>query len=133
MCIVFTSHGICQLACQQVESYVGITGDLSQPAGELVEHEASGDIALPASLLQATRGWDDDEWEAGHERLREKGYLTRELTLTVDGRAARTRVEDLTDAASIGPWSALSAPEAAELRELSSPFTKIVAKAMFNR
>lgn len=99
----------------------------------LVTHLASGDIALPASLLQATRGWDDDEWEAGHERLREKGYLTRELTLTVDGRAARTRVEDLTDAASIGPWSALSAPEAAELRELSSPFTKIVAKAMFNR
>ena len=44
MCIVFTSHGICQLACQQVESYVGITGDLSQPAGELVEHEASGDV-----------------------------------------------------------------------------------------
>ena len=99
----------------------------------LVTHLASGDIALPASLLQATRGWDDAEWEAGHERLRQRGYLTGELTLTEAGQAARTRVENLTDAASIGPWSVLSTSEAELLQAVSSPFTKTVAKAMFNR
>lgn len=99
----------------------------------LVSHLASGSVALPANLLQATRGWDDDEWEAGHERLRQKGYLdpSGSLELTEAGRASRQRVEDLTDAASLGPWSALSDDEAAQLRSLSAPFTKSVAKAMF--
>ena len=101
----------------------------------LVSHLASGDIALPPSLLQATRGWTDDEWEAGQERLRQRGLLdaSGSLELTEAGRANRQRVEDLTDAASLGPWSALSDPEADRLRTISAPFTKKVAKAMFPR
>lgn len=98
----------------------------------LVSHAASGSLGLPAKLLQATRGWTDDEWEAGHERLRVKGFLDAGgESLTEAGQASRQRVEDLTDAASVAPWQALSDDQAEELRTLSAPFTKAVAKAMF--
>ncbi len=99
----------------------------------LVSHLASGSIALPASLLQATRGWTDEEWEAGQERLRVKGHLdaSGSLALTEAGTEARQRIEDLTDKASLATWSALSEVEAERLRTISAPFTKKVAKAMF--
>lgn len=101
----------------------------------LVTHLASGEIALPPSLLQATRGWTDEEWEAGQERLRLKGHLDEAggLTLTTAGKESRARVEDRTDAASLSTWEALSADEVTELRTRSAPFTKTVAKAMFGR
>jgi len=101
----------------------------------LVTHLASGEIALPASLLQATRGWTDDEWEAGHERLRQRGHLDEAggLTLTEAGLESRNRVEALTDAASLPPWATLTDAEADRLREISAPFSKTIAKAMFAR
>lgn len=99
----------------------------------LVSHVASGSLGLPANLLQSTRGWSDGEWEAGHERLRAKGYLDPDgaVSLTEAGQASRQRIEDLTDAASVAPWNALSEDETEQLRTLSAPFTKTVAKAMF--
>ncbi|CAN5912314.1 hypothetical protein BH23ACT2_BH23ACT2_09840 [soil metagenome] len=101
----------------------------------LVTHLAGGEIALPPSLLQATRGWTDEEWEAGHERLRQRGHLdpSGDLTLTDAGRATRDRVEALTDAAALAPWTALTDAEADRLRTISAPFTKVIAKAMFAR
>ncbi len=99
----------------------------------LVTHQASGIIALPPGLLQATRGWDDHEWEAGYERLRTRGYLATDGTLTEAGQAARQRIEDLTDAAAVGPWSALSEADIDELLAVSAPFTKTIAQAMFGR
>lgn len=101
----------------------------------LVTHLAAGEIALPASLMQATRGWSDDEWEAGQERLRLKGHLDQAgaLTLTDAGRRSRDRVEAMTDAAALDPWNALADDELDHLRTISAPFSKVVAKAMFGR
>jgi len=101
----------------------------------LVAHLASGGSALPPALMQATRGWSDDEWEAGQERLRQKGHLDPDgaLTLTEMGTQSRDRVEDQTDAASMAPLSALSDDEIARLGEISAPFSKVIAKAMFAR
>ncbi|CAN5729238.1 hypothetical protein BH10ACT1_BH10ACT1_24950 [soil metagenome] len=101
----------------------------------LVTHLAAGEIALPASLLQATRGWSDEEWEAGQERLRIKGHLDQAgaLTLTDAGRRSRDRVESLTDAAALAPWNTLTDEEVDRLRTISAPFSKVVAKAMFGR
>lgn len=101
----------------------------------LVTHLASADVALPASLLQATRGWTDEEWEAGQERLRLKGHLDEAggLSLTTLGRETRDRIESLTDRASLSTWGALSDDQAERLRTLSAPFTKKIAKAMFAR
>ncbi len=97
----------------------------------LVTHLASGEVALPGSLLQATRGWDDDEWEAGHDRLKAKGLLTDDLALTDAGTASRQRVEDLTDQGSIAPWSVLTDDEAEQLRTLVAPFSRSIAGQMF--
>lgn len=101
----------------------------------LVSHLAMGEIALPASLLQATRGWTDDEWEAGQERLRLKGHLDEAggLSLTTLGKETRDRIEALTDQASLSTWDALTDDEAERLRSISAPFTKTIAKAMFAR
>ncbi len=99
----------------------------------LISHLASATVTLPPALMQATRGWTDEEWEAGQERLRRSGDLDPSggLTLTEAGLARRARVEEHTDAASAGPWQVLSDDDVERLRTLSAPFTKAVAKAMF--
>lgn len=101
----------------------------------LVTHLAAGEISLSPSILQATRGWTDEEWEAGQERLRQRGHLDEAggLTLTEAGLESRQRVEGLTDAASLAPWKALTDQQIQRLQEISAPFTKTIAKAMFGR
>lgn len=49
---------------------------------------------------QALRGWTDEEWASGHERLVARGWLDAEGTLTDAGLAARQEIEALTDASS---------------------------------
>lgn len=49
---------------------------------------------------QALRGWTDEEWAAGLERLVARGWLDAEGTLTDAGLAARQEIEGLTDASS---------------------------------
>lgn len=103
------------------------------PVEALLTHLASGEVALPATLLQATRGWTDDEWADGHESLRRRGHFedTEDNVLTELGREVRDRVEAATDQAALRPWSALTDEEAGRLLDISRPFTKAIAKAMF--
>jgi hypothetical protein len=53
--------------------------------------------------------------------------------LTEEGTRSRDRVEERTDEAALQPWEALDDAEAERLLEVSKPFTKTVAKAMFGR
>ncbi|MEO6471545.1 MAG: hypothetical protein ABIR57_06620 [Aeromicrobium sp.] len=49
---------------------------------------------------QALRGWSDEEWAAGHERLRARGWIQESGSLTELGLAEREEIEALTDATS---------------------------------
>ncbi|NED89889.1 hypothetical protein G3I76_58670, partial [Streptomyces sp. SID11233] len=50
------------------------------PCDCLVLHTATG--ALPATLLRATRQWDDEEWRAATARLAARGWLDAQGTIT---------------------------------------------------
>ncbi|MCC5952588.1 MAG: hypothetical protein JJU45_10890 [Acidimicrobiia bacterium] len=98
----------------------------------LVTHEAAGEAALPPGLLQATRGWSDDEWSAARDRLRAKGLLTDEGRLTPDGADLRAEVEEHTDRVALAPWETLGAEGTERLRGLVRPWSKaIVASGVF--
>lgn len=52
---------------------------------------------FPGEILQQTRGWTDDEWAAGVERLVGRGLLADATTPTDAGRGLHQRIEDTTD------------------------------------
>jgi len=106
------------------------------PVEALGLHLATGD--LPEGFLRDTRGWPDDEWEAGVERLVDRGVVTRvepseahraTLALTEQGAALREDIEAQTDAASIWAYESLGEEGCAELRALARPFSRTVVDA----
>lgn len=67
----------------------------------------AGDSAKLRERMGPLRGWTDPEWDAGAERLRERGLLAADGTLTADGRALRERLEAATDDLAAAPWETL--------------------------
>ncbi len=93
-------------------------------------YEATG--AVPAGVLQATRGWSDAHWEAGRARLRERGWLDAGDRLTGAGRESRDAVERGTDELAMAPWRHLGPAGCARLRELARPLSEaLVASGDF--
>jgi hypothetical protein len=90
----------------------------------LVVHEATGDIA--AGLLQASRAWPDTDWAAAVDRVRKRGWLADDGSLTMDGRAARAWVEDRTDELALVCWRQLGEAQCSRLRELVRPFSRTI-------
>lgn len=99
----------------------------------VVTHVADGSARLPRSLMQATRGWTDEEWADASERLRSRGILGEGETLTEAGAALREHIETMTDRASAQPWEALTDDEMAWLTEAVRPFAKQIMKTIFGR
>ncbi len=86
-----------------------------------------GTGAVPRSLLQVARGWDDAEWEAAEARLAGRGWLAADGALTSEGAAARTGIEALTDRLATEPWDRLGPEGTEELRALLVPLARAVA------
>jgi hypothetical protein len=95
----------------------------------LVTHAASEEFSLPEEILQLTRGFSDEEWEAAKGALRGRGLLDDDGNLTVEGIEMRQRVEDRTDVAALQPWEALGQESCDQLLELARPFTRAVMKS----
>jgi len=98
----------------------------------LVVHAATGEVA--ASILMTTRAWTDEQWNAGVESVRDRGWLVDgdELRLSPAGAAHRQEVEDTTDRLAVDAYSALGDDACAELRTLARPFSQaVVASGTF--
>ncbi|HEX4819022.1 MAG TPA: hypothetical protein VFV00_02355 [Acidimicrobiales bacterium] len=93
----------------------------------LITHAASG--AVPRAALQATRAWDDDAWEAGIERLADRGLVTEDGSFTDAGAAQRQRIEDQTDVLALPAWNALGEDGCNELRELVRPWSRAIVSS----
>jgi len=65
---------------------------------------------LDPATMRAFRGWTEEEWDAGAERLRDRGILDPAGDLTAEGQALRTAVEDMTDHLAIDVWEAMDEP-----------------------
>jgi hypothetical protein len=96
----------------------------------LVTHAAAGDV--PAPILQATRGWSDEQWAAAVVSLRERGWLAEgdELVLSDAGAAQRQEIEEQTDVLAASPYAELGEEGCAELRSLARPWSKSFAEVL---
>jgi len=109
------------------------------PVEALVVHVASGEV--PMGFLRSSRGWSDDEWDAGVERVQDRGWLESAASddgrgtpppLNEKGRSARQHVEDETDRMATYAYEALGEEGCEQLRTLVRPLSKsIVANAGF--
>ena len=105
----------------------GVTG-----VEALVVHAATG--AVPAAVLQSTRGWSDDAWASAVEELRGRGWLDADGALTEAGRSHREWVEARTDDLSAAPWSVLDESEVAEVLATGKSLSRsLLAAGAFTR
>jgi hypothetical protein len=123
-------------------------GDLWRAADLVREHRGDSHIAawtshgldaVEAQLLQElwwqrpmgpytkTRGWTDDEIEAGKQRLRARGLISGD-ELTIDGEVLRGGVEDATDRQEARIVDALG-DDADELFALLEPWAVAIVEA----
>jgi len=79
---------------------------------------AAGAGQLPGSVLRGYRGWSEEEWDAAVERLRDRGWMEKDGSLTEAGRVAREVREQRTDELSMGPWRQLGEEGCARLLQL---------------
>ncbi|MET7914193.1 hypothetical protein ABZS98_39540 [Streptomyces avermitilis] len=91
----------------------------------LVTHTATGTNWSPA-FLRRTRGWSRQEWADAQARLRERGLLAADGTLTPKGVDLRRAVEADTDRLDAGPYQHLGTADTTRLTELSNGFSKVV-------
>jgi Helix-turn-helix family len=81
---------------------------LADDVGGLEAHVlASGAGQLPGSFLREYRGWSEEEWAGAVDRLRDRGWVEPDGTLTEAGRAARDARERRTDDLAAAPWARL--------------------------
>jgi hypothetical protein len=94
------------------------------PVEAMVLKAADGES--DGEFLRETRKWERADWEAAGTRLRERGLLAADGSLTPAGAALRTEVEALTDTAAEGPWTALGPDRSARLAALLDPLADAV-------
>ncbi|WP_433684792.1 SCO6745 family protein [Nocardia sp. CA-119907] len=86
----------------------------------LITHSATGEIA--PEVLRMSRSWSEQEWAAGVQGLRERGWLTRdEIALSGHGAARRQAIENRTDDLAIYPYEAIGAAGCERLQSLAAP------------
>jgi len=84
----------------------------------LISHTLAG-IGFTVEFAKALRGWSDEQWQAGVERLRERGLVDENDALTAAGNQLRERIEDDTDRLGFAPWRVISDDEADEIAQLA--------------
>ena len=94
----------------------------------LVTHAATDDMTR--KLLQGSRVWSDDQWDAAVEALRTKGHLDSEGAFTDKGAESRQRIEDQTDAGALMAYVALGDDGCKRLRSLCRPMSQTIAAAV---
>ena len=93
----------------------------------LIIHGATGEV--PPATLRSSRRWPKDEWQAGEEALRSRGWLAADGSLTEAGRAHRQWVEDRTDALAAPAYEVLGENGCERLRTLGRPLSKAIVEA----
>lgn len=99
------------------------------PVDALVLHAAFADGMPSRHVLQATRAWSDEEWDAGVDRLAGRGWVTDAGVITDAGRAARDGVEQRTDELAAPPWAVLDDEERAKVATVGRELSRTIVAA----
>jgi hypothetical protein len=87
-----------------------------------VTHVATG--VTQREMLQKSRGWTDDEWDASVRRLQDGGYLTIDGRLTGHGEELRRELEETTDRLAAGPVEQVGRRGIEKIIELATPLAR---------
>jgi hypothetical protein len=90
----------------------------------LVTHGAAGDVQ--PSVLQSSRAWSDEEWQAAVERLRSRGWVEADGSFTDEGRKRRDEIEWVTDELAMAPWETIGEESCHRLRALVRPWSRAI-------
>jgi hypothetical protein len=94
----------------------------------LITHTATGK-GFQIAGAKATRGWSDEEWDAGLAGLRERGLIDQDGALTEQGSRLRDRIEEVTNRAAVAPWIHLGTDKADRLHDLGRQLSRTAAAA----
>ncbi|NYI95989.1 hypothetical protein HNR12_002266 [Streptomonospora nanhaiensis] len=98
------------------------------PLEALVTYAAAG--GARASTLRRTRGWSDEEWEAGVASAVEQGWVATgedgAPVLTDAGRTLRSELEGRTDTLSVPAFAAIGEDGCRRLAELTAPLVTTI-------
>jgi hypothetical protein len=83
---------------------------------------------LPGSYLREYRGWSEEEWAEAAARLRERGWLQADGTMTDVGHTARDARERRTDVLATPPWDRLGPDGCARLLALLDQPVRLVVE-----
>ncbi|HEY0531696.1 MAG TPA: hypothetical protein VGD29_08880 [Actinoplanes sp.] len=86
----------------------------------LVLRDAVEGGRLRASM-QPARGWNDEEWQAGAERLKTRGWLGSDGSVTATGSRAYAEVEAQTDRLAQAPWQRTGAQATERCADVLQP------------
>ncbi|MFI8192467.1 hypothetical protein ACIF8T_27415 [Streptomyces sp. NPDC085946] len=92
----------------------------------LVSHCAS-DEGMPREVVMTKRGWTKEDWDAAEERLRERGLMAADGTLTPRGVRLRRELEEETDRGDREPYRHLGPAGVAELTRITEEFVRKAA------
>jgi hypothetical protein len=94
----------------------------------LITHTATG-RGFTETAAKTTRGWSDEEWDAGVHDLVERGLLDEHGGLTEVGAELRKEVEAATDDLAAAPWLRLGEDATQRLIELGRALSRRLADA----
>ncbi len=90
-----------------------------------------GDHPRVREQLVQLRGWTSEDLDAAALRLRERGLLESDGSMTEAGRALRARIETRTDELAAAPWERLGWDAAQRLHTLLDTLVRPIAAAGF--
>ena len=82
-------------------------------------------------IVRARRGWDEEDWTAAEDRLRHRGLLAGDGTLSDGGLALRDAIEVRTDTLALAPWAQLGQERVNRLIDLMNPLVDGIVAAGF--
>jgi len=94
----------------------------------IITHTATGrGFVVPFAI--ASRGWSQEQWDAGVAGLAERGLLDADAALTSAGTALRREIEDGTTRLAAAPWDHLGAEGATRLGEIGGSLVRALVGA----
>lgn len=105
-----------------------LTAERVQPVEALVLY-AAWEERISRRFLQATRGWDDNAWEAARGTLADRGLIDDAGALTEAGVVHRDHLEARTDELAAPVWTALGEEATRRLWHLLQPIAAIAGAA----
>ena len=86
-------------------------------------------LGLTPPEQRLNRGWSEAEWQAARERLRERGVLAPDGTLTPEGRRERDAIESTTDRLARPATDALGPDGTTRLTACLGPLARRITEA----